>query len=77
MEDLILYKTLLNTLESYVERFPRTETTGILEKCINKGISVIPVDETKLKLLEEVLLGDKTVPSKVHYLRGNLSLLNL
>jgi hypothetical protein len=76
-KDLNVFIALLETLEKYVAKFPRTETSKLLEKCINKGVTVVPKDIEKLKILEDVLLSDKPVPSKVQFIKANLNLLNV
>lgn len=76
-KDLNVFIALLETLEKYVNKFPRTETSTLLEKCVNKGITVVPKDIEKLKILEDILFSDKPVPSKVRLIKASVDLLNV
>jgi len=66
--DLNIYKLLLPILNDYVQHFPGTPVSTLLEKCMNEGLKVISKDTEVQKVLEGILNSDKAVPAKVQEL---------
>jgi len=67
-KDLNIYKKLLTILSDYEDKFPATSVGGILKKCLENGLKIIPKDKEAQNILNGLLTKDTSVPAIVQSL---------